>query len=163
MDSVSSRWLSPVVQAFLALLLSVTSNALLFGLNLDQYFDVIQQPSFAPEGWVIGTVWFFLFAMHGYAKGLIDQSNSPMATLASRSLLVLIVSNACYGFYVPPLLETTRIPGLLGNLLCLGLGAFSLGASWSVSRTAALLILPMILWISFATVIVGGQIALNGL
>lgn len=163
MIASTNRWSSPVAQALLALLLSIASNALLFGLGLDQYFDVLAQPSFAPEGWFIGTVWLFLFAMHGYAKGLIDRSGSPMASLASRAVLILIVSNACYGFYVLPLLETTRIPGLLGNLLCLGLGAFAIGVSWFVSKTAALLILPMIFWITFATVIVGGQIAFNGL
>ncbi|MDJ0684019.1 MAG: tryptophan-rich sensory protein [Alphaproteobacteria bacterium] len=157
------RLTTPIKYTLFALLIAIGSNAAIFGLGFDGNFEALAQPDFVPEGWIIGTVWLILFAMHGYGWGLLKSVQSESASLAANTVFVLVLVNASYGFYALPLLEITRLPALLGNLLSMCIGCFAMGLAWRVSRTGALLLFPIVVWLVFATIIVGGQISLNGL
>ncbi|MEM6676810.1 MAG: TspO/MBR family protein [Pseudomonadota bacterium] len=138
-------------------------NLLTFLLRAFEDYDAIARPDWAPPGPLIGAVWLVLFAMHGAARGLLGSIPGAAAGRARLAVTVLVAHNVAYAVYALPFVVETRLPLLLGNLTAITLCAYAAGLAWPISRPAALLLLPMIAWVFFATVLLSGIIALEGL
>ncbi len=100
---------------------------------------------------VAGGVWIVLTVLMGIACRLLLRAGSPSSKRHARLVIGLIVFCWLYPLYT---LGFQLIPGFIGNILTV------LAAAWVVltirqsSRSAALLVLPVIVWTSVATVYV---------
>jgi tryptophan-rich sensory protein len=126
--------------------LAVALNGLVFALGWDK-----AAPPAATDlpGWVVGTVWLFLFAGMGAARSLVatgcDESGGSTAILVSALILLC----AAYPFYA--LLSGSRVIGLIGNVVTVGATLYVVWRLWPVSRSAAMLVFPIVPWIIFAS------------
>lgn len=125
------------------------------GLDLHQQlgFDLVStliKPSFTPPGGVIGTVWIVLFTLMGISLFLIwrEGNGGPEKKMALGVFAVQLVVNvlwswAFFGLQSP--LAGIVVIAVLWLLILQCIVRF-----WPISRNAALLLVPYILWVSFA-------------
>lgn len=116
------------------------------------------QPSFAPPGSVVGIVWLFLFAAMGAARWLTVRSGSSERKRHAGLIVLLILFCFAYPFYTAGLRQGL---GLVGNLATI---AFATYTAWTVrhsSPEAAVFVSPVMVWVSFATAIIIGQMQLS--
>ena len=123
-----------------------------------------KQPSWAPPGWVFGPVWSLLYASMGFASFLVYKAGGLALTTANTPALGLY----CLQFA----LNKAWTPVNFGRQDWIG-ALWIIGALWSaivativafhpLSRLAACLLLPYLVWVSFASVLSYTIIHLNG-
>ena len=118
--------------------------------SIDGWYAGIVKPALNPPAWVFGPVWTTLFALMGIAaflvwkKGL-DRRDVKIALGIFLGQLVLntLWSIIFFGLHSPG--------GALVEIVFLWLAILAtIIAFYKISRPAALLLLPYILWVSFA-------------
>lgn len=116
----------------------------------DGYKDMIQ-PSFAPPGIVFPIVWTILYTLMGISSYLISQSNSPYKEKALFVYYLQLAVNLLWSF----VFFTFHLYFLafLWILLLIGLVIWMIIKFLPISKTAAYLQIPYLLWISFASIL----------
>ena len=145
-----------IVYAVFAVLLT---NGIIFGFGWSDSTGSQREPGFAPSGAVIGSVWTVLFVLMATARWLVISTNGGNAKRDARLVLLLIGFCLIYPFYT--LAPGSTIAGLIGNAATILLALY---VAWQVrtsSRWAALLILAVVAWVSFASFITTATIQLN--
>lgn len=116
------------------------------------WYPTLVKPWFTPPGWVIGIVWIILFILMGIALFFVWRSDMRLRDSHIRNAIVvfgeqliinILWSAAFFGLQSP----------LLGLAVIFVLWVLILATIvmfWQVSRDAALLLVPYILWVSFA-------------
>ena len=117
------------------------------------WYSTIEKPSFTPPSWVFGPVWTVLYVLMGVAAFLIWQKGlgSRAVRVALAWFLVQLALNALWS---PVFFGLHRIGLALAVIVFLwaAIGASTYRFS-RVSGPAALLLVPYLLWVSFATVL----------
>ena len=118
--------------------------------SVTTWYTTLEKPWFTPPGSVISVAWITLFALMGLSLFLIWQKgiNSTNAKIAvgvfAFQLLVNILwSYVFFGLQSP--LAALVVIVVLWLLILQCIIRF-----WSISKNAALLLVPYILWVSFA-------------
>lgn len=114
------------------------------------FYGQLTQPSWAPPAWLFGPVWSVLYVLMGIAAWLVWRTDGGRAGSTALKLFVgQLVANALWTwlFFVwhQGALALTEIV-LLWLLIAATLVAF-----WRIHRVAAVLLLPYLCWVSFAT------------
>lgn len=114
------------------------------------FYAQLSKPSWAPPAWVFGPVWSTLYALMGVAAWLVWRAPGPQG-LALSLFGAQLAANALWSW-----LFFGWHRGALAAVEVLVLLALILGtvvAFWRTSRLAALLLVPYLLWVSFASVL----------
>jgi tryptophan-rich sensory protein len=140
-----SSWLG--LLPFLAAVMAVAVLAGISASSVESTYAALEQPAFAPPDWVFGPVWTVLYVMIGVAGWLLwrEAGWTPLLTLWVVQLLLNLVWT--------PLFFGAGLRGVaLADiaLLDVAVGALVVGA-WRVSRPAAGLLVPYLVWTCFAT------------
>lgn len=147
---------------FYAILVLVNIPAPFIGLRFEE--EKTPRLWYAPPGYVIPIVWFFLFTLLGLAR-----HELLTAGLSGYQwwLFALAFLCATYAYYTLGLARLTHISalwfGLFGNILVILLAIWTVVEIFPVSRTAAILTLPVVAWTAFASIIVIGEMKLQRL
>jgi len=134
--------------------LAVGSIAGLFtASSVKGWFITLDKPSFNPPGWLFAPVWTILYILMGIAFYIIWTKVAD-ANLKRKAMLfyfVQLVLNFCWSF----IFFYAKQPGwALVDIILLWL--LIVGTIYwfsKISKTAAWLLVPYILWVSFATVL----------
>lgn len=120
---------------------------------LGKWYAGLNKPPFNPPDWIFGPVWTTLYILMGIAAFLIWQEGVDVkgVRLAITCYIVQLFLNAIwtplfFGLH-SPLLGLIDIVPLLGAII-VTIFVFS-----KISRTAGLLLIPYLAWVSFATVL----------
>jgi tryptophan-rich sensory protein len=114
------------------------------------WFATLQKPSFAPPNWVFAPVWTSLYILMGISLFLVWQKGREDKTVKAAIYLFAgqLVLNALWSFVFfglrSPLLGLIEIIILWIAILA------TIMSFMKISRTAAYLLIPYILWVSFA-------------
>lgn len=113
----------------------------------DWYAGLIK-PALNPPSWVFGPVWVALYALMGVALWLVWKSNSAGKTKAVWLFTAQLALNAVwspvfFGFH--SIGDALAIIVLLWAAIALTIFVFT-----KVSKTAAYLLVPYLIWVSFA-------------
>lgn len=114
------------------------------------FYAQLSKPSWAPPAWVFGPVWSALYALMGVAAWLVWRSHGSKG-LALGLFGAQLAVNALWSW-----LFFAWHRGALAAvdvLVLLALIVATVAAFWRTSRLAALLLLPYLLWVSFASVL----------
>ena len=116
------------------------------------FYAQLSKPSWAPPASVFGPVWSALYALMGVAAWLVWRSPASASTRGALTLFVAqLAANALWSW-----LFFAWHRGALAAvevLVLLALIVATLGAFWRISRLAALLLVPYLAWVSFASVL----------
>lgn len=156
----SSFWL----KFLLALVLCQSAGAIgsLFTLPaISDWYTYLRKPSFTPPSWVFGPAWAILYTLMAIAASLVWEKGlkTPGVREALVIFLVQLVLNSVWSL----LFFGLRSP-LYGFLEILVLWAAILTTILrflKVSRLAASLLVPYLLWVSFASSLNLGILLLN--
>ena len=117
----------------------------------DFYIQLIQ-PEWAPPSWVFGPVWTTLYTLMGISAWLIWRNGGFQTNFVALSLfLIQLVVNALwswlffawkFGFW-----------SFIDILVLLVLIVATIISFWRIHRFAAILLVPYLLWVSFALVL----------
>jgi translocator protein len=118
--------------------------------SIPTWYAQIQKPMFAPPNWVFGPVWTTLFALMGIAAYLVwkTQKRSSARQIALGLFALQLVLNVVWSLVFFGL----RNPGLAFlEIILLWLAIAATMYSFArVSKSAALLLVPYLAWVSFA-------------
>ena len=125
--------------------------------SIATWYTTINKPSFNPPNWIFGPVWTCLFILMGISFYLIWQRRLTTKALAIFTLqLILNVLWSVLFFYLKsPSLAFIEIIFLWATILA------NIVIFYSISKTAGLLLVPYILWVSFASFLNYMIISLN--
>jgi translocator protein len=140
-------------------------NAAIFGLrwssiNSVQLLDPTVLPALTPPGYAIGMVWTLLFGLMGTSRWLLNKVQNSQRTNHQQLVVFLILFCLAHPLY--SLAIDSRLGALIGNLGTFLLATFTYLKISHSSRQAALLVLPTIVWITYATVILVAVIQARG-
>ena len=114
------------------------------------WYSSLHQPTLSPPNWFFGSVWTALFILMGIAFYLTWTKKTKLKkTHAYRFYFLQLLLNPIW-FHI---FFTLRLPPIaLVEIIVLWLAvALTIVEFHAISKTAAYLLIPYILWISFAT------------
>jgi translocator protein len=119
------------------------------------WYPKLQKPSFTPPGWVFAPVWTLLYAMMGLSLYLASQRRKEEDDGVWRASRVLFGTQLALNVLWSYVFFRRRSPGwALVEILFLWVAiAATIFAFSRISRIAGLLLLPYLLWTSFAAVL----------
>jgi tryptophan-rich sensory protein len=114
------------------------------------WYNTLNKPWFTPPGWFTGLVWTILYILMGIAFYFIwmDMTEDRPVGLAPHLFFIQLALNVLWPYAFFGLQSL-----LLGQIVILVLWAFilaTIGAFSRANRTAAALLIPYILWVTFA-------------
>ena len=119
-----------------------------------EWYASLNKPSWNPPSWIFGPVWTFLYISMAVAAWLVWKQGGWKSQRRALSLYgVQLMLNAAW----TPLFFGLHLPGwaFLEILLLLAAVVATLLAFWKASRIAGGLLVPYLLWVSFASVLNG--------
>jgi tryptophan-rich sensory protein len=137
--------------AILAVEIVGASGSIFTVQGLGTWYDTLRQPALAPPNWVFEPVWTTLFALIGVALWLVwrQVDSSPQEARLGFGVFVLhFVFNLGWSavfFGFQEIGWGLVVIGILWLLIVATMWAFD-----RVDRRAALLLVPYLLWVSFA-------------
>ncbi len=124
----------------------------LTSLSINGWYRTLTMPSFAPPDWIFGPVWTALYLMMAVAAWLVWRERrgkpvtGPLVIFAGQLILNIAWSGLFFALQSPGLAA--------GEVVLLWLAILAtIVAFRRVSTFAAALLIPYLLWVSFATVL----------
>jgi len=130
--------------------------------QLGPWYYSLTLPSWKPPDWLFGPVWTLIFGLAA-ASGFIALSNSPRHTRTSARILALFAINGILNILWSALFFRVHRPDWA--LVEVGLLWLSIAALMIViggkSRLASALLIPYLVWVTFAAVLNYSVVRLN--
>jgi len=129
------------------------SGAVFTTTGLESWYGTLTSPSLAPPNWVFGPVWTTLFVLMGIAAWLVWREAAGPRSRAARVAIAIfaghyVVNLAWSGVFF----GAQWIAGGLVVIVVLWLAILATMYAFDrVDRRAALLLVPYLAWVSFAT------------
>jgi tryptophan-rich sensory protein len=127
--------------------------------SIESWYSTLVKPSWNPPNWLFGPAWTFLYILMGIACYLIWKSDHPMKKSLLKLYAIQLILNALwspafFGMQSPLLGLLVIIPLWVAILLCII--QFK-----KVSPLASGLMVPYLLWVTFATALNTAILLLN--
>lgn len=155
-SSLQKHMTKKIVQAIVSILgcLSVGIVGSLFTAPaIPNWYSTLSKPFFSPPSWVFGPAWTILYILIGISLFLVwtkkadsDIKRNALYIFFAQLFLNAIWSPIFFGLQSP--FTALIIIALLWVTIIININVF-----YKVSKTAALLLIPYLLWVSFATVL----------
>ncbi len=119
--------------------------------SVSSWYPLLSKPSFNPPGWIFGPVWTALYFLMGVSLFLVWQSKKKEKVLAFTVFGIQL----CLNFLWSLLFFGLMCPGcaLIDIALLFISIVLTMVLFFRISRTASLLLIPYVLWVSFASVL----------
>lgn len=120
--------------------------------SVDSWYTTINKPSFNPPGWIFAPVWTTLYILIGLSFYLVWRKNfgedrkKVIAVYSLQLLFNLLWSMLFFGLKSPLL-------GLIDIIVLLVFIIANTIVFYKISKTAGYLLIPYLLWVSFASVL----------
>ena len=129
--------------------------------SIPTWYATINKPAFNPPSWVFAPVWTTLYILMGVAlylvweKGLADKKVKLAVSIFGVQLALNVLWSALFFGLKNPFYAFIEIIFLWLTI------AANIRVFWSIDKKASLLLIPYILWVSFAAVLNVSILLLN--
>lgn len=138
--------------AWLALSFVTAALGALASQNAPDFYAALAQPSWAPPAWLFGPVWTALFVAMAIAAWLVWRT--PPQPARTRALVWFVAQMAANALWSWLFFAWRMGGGAFAEIVVLWLMiAVTLAAFWRIRRAAGLLLVPYLLWVTFAAVL----------
>lgn len=119
--------------------------------SIPTWYQFLAKPSFSPPNWLFAPVWTALYILMGISLYLVWGSKSKKRQIAINIFLIQLGLNALWSI----IFFGMKNPGLaLLEIVILWSTIFlTIKLFFPISRIAAYLLVPYILWVSFASIL----------
>ncbi len=156
---------TPPLRRLLIAALPVLAVSLAGGLvtrpSIPTWYAGLAKPGFTPPNWLFAPVWTTLYILMAYAlwRILALPKNQPGRSAAVTAFFVQLALNSLWSFAFfgahSPLAGLIVIAALIVAILV------TMRAFWRLDRIAALLFVPYLVWVAYATALNGAIWQLN--
>ena len=127
--------------------------------TVSSWYPTLIKPNFSPPGWLFAPVWVLLYFLMGISLYLIWQkrakdNNKSLIVFGIQLILNVFWSLLFFGLMSP-------LYGLIDILFLLAAIILTIVFSFKISSYAAILLVPYLVWVSFATVLNYSIVSLN--
>lgn len=121
--------------------------------NLERWYSALEKPSFNPANWVFAPVWTTLYILMAYAawRLLILPARTPGRLTALALFYVQLALNALWSWMFFAM--QSPVAGLVNIIVQIGFILATIAQAWRLDKKAALCLLPLAAWVSFAAVL----------
>lgn len=127
--------------------------------EINGWYQQIQKPSWNPPNWIFSPVWTSLYILMGIAAGLIWHSANEKKNKALMLFVLQFMFNLAWSFIF---FSQHEIGWALAEITVMLILIIATTISfYRINKTAAWLMIPYILWVSFATCLNGAIWLLN--
>ncbi len=118
--------------------------------SVSGWYSLIEKPAFNPPNWVFAPVWTFLYLLMGIAAFLIWRRGLDKKEV--RSALIIFLFQLTLNLFWSFLFFGLQNPGIaFTEIISLWFAILAtILAFFQISKVAAVLLIPYILWVSFA-------------
>lgn len=114
------------------------------------WYAGLNKPAFNPPSWIFGPVWTLLYLMMGVSAWLLWRR----AGFASAAIKLWLLQLALNAAWTPVFFGAQEMGWALVVIIAMWAAILAtIVAALRVSKPAALLLVPYLLWVSFATVL----------
>ncbi|XP_005182833.1 translocator protein [Musca domestica] len=123
--------------------------------NLDSWYKKLNFPSYRPPNWIFGPMWTSIYSSMGYASYLVWRDGGSSFTGDAKWPLITYGTQLALNWaWTPIFFGSHNIKGGLIDLAALTATASLCGVLfYHVNKTAGLLFVPYIAWLSFASML----------
>jgi tryptophan-rich sensory protein len=116
-------------------------------------YQSLVQPAFAPPAWLFAPVWGILYLLMGVAAWLVWKSNAPKKE--KQSALIAYSVQLAINFVWPLIFFSLDLKGIafFVILLLLLMVVYTTLKFYDINETAGYLMVPYVIWLSFATIL----------
>lgn len=147
------------VQLFIAIALSQSAGllgAVFTASSVSTWYSTLTKPALNPPSWVFGPVWTLLYVLMGVAAFLIwriyTTASGAKKRTARTALVLFALQLALNAWWSIIFFGQQQLGGALAEIVCLWVAIVATMYYFNkLSRTAAWLLLPYLLWVSFAS------------
>lgn len=125
------------------------------------WYAALNKPPFAPPNWIFGPVWTLLYLLIGVAFYLIWKQDFKKKKIITAGTFFLVQLGL--NFIWSPIFFGLRSP-LLGLIVIVAMWVLivmTMKKFYPLSRMAFYLLVPYLLWVSFATMLNAAIVVLN--
>lgn len=129
--------------------------------SIPGWYAGLSKPSFNPPNWIFGPVWTTLYALMGIAAWLVYERGREGADVrrARGVFIAQLIVNVLWSIMF---FGAHHILGAFVLIVALWiLIAATIQLFWKITKAGAALLVPYILWVSFAAVLNASLYALN--
>jgi tryptophan-rich sensory protein len=125
------------------------------------WYATLNKPFFSPPNWVFGPVWTTLYFLMGVSAFLIWQKGLQKKQV--KRAFVYFILQLIFNFLWSLLFFGlhSSLFGLIGIVLLLIFIVLSIVSFYKLSKIAAYLLVPYLIWVSFATILNTSLLVLN--
>jgi translocator protein len=141
-----------IIGLLVSLVFCFAASASAFVAPIDDWYRQLEKPAWTPPGWLFGPAWSTLYVTMAIAVWLVWREDpSPSRRLALRLFVLQWVLNAVW----TPIFFGLRRPdlALIEIVVLLATVVATIAAFHRVRALAAALLVPYLLWLSFATLL----------
>ena len=128
---------------------------------ISTWYSTLNKPFFAPPNWIFGPVWTLLYLLMGVAFYLIWKQDRQKKKVKTAEIYFL--TQLALNFIWSPIFFGLRAP-LLGLIVIVAMWVLikmTMEKFYPLSKLAFYLLLPYLLWVSFATLLNAAIVVLN--
>ncbi len=146
---------------FVLIPLAVGGASALFTMDSMMAFDAVSKPPLSPPGWLFPVVWTILYTLMGIASYLVYTSDAPEGQ-KNKALWLYGIQLAVNFFWSPIFFNLQAyLFAFIWLMLLWALIIATTVAFWRISKTAGILMLPYLVWVTFAAYLNFGIYLLN--
>ena len=147
-----------ILSSLVMLLLGGVGGYLTSG-SITSWYAKLNQPPGTPPNWLFGPVWSTLYVMIGASFALIWHQGSLGNNRPTYYFLTQLILNLAW---TPVFFGAHQIGAALMVIILLWVAiALTIHAFYKLSKTAAYLLIPYLVWVSYATYLNAGHLHLN--
>ncbi len=147
------------IQLFFAITLSQSAGLLGTIFTVDAvatWYPTLVKPALNPPAWVFGPVWTTLYILMGVASFIIwriyETSSGAKKRFAGMALILFVLQLGLNAWWSVIFFGNQQLGWALLEVICLWLAIVATMYYFAkLSRTAAWLLVPYLLWVSFAS------------
>lgn len=129
--------------------------------SIRSWYLTLSKPSFSPPNWIFGPVWTTLYFLMAIAFFLIWRQNWKKRNV--QTAMKYFLAQLSFNFVWSPIFFGLRSP-LIALFVIIALWiliVLTMKKFYPLSKSAFYLLVPYLLWVSFATVLNGAIVMLN--
>ena len=129
--------------------------------TINGWYATLEKPSYNPPNWIFAPVWTTLYCLMGISAALVWHQGWGKNEV-SNSLMFFLFQLVLNGLWSTVFFGMQSLSGAMVIIICLWIVLLiTLLRFYKISKVAGLLLVPYILWVSFATLLNASILSLN--